>query len=1181
MDTLVPPESKDGRPETESKDTLAQEAVELAARILRTSAAYERSSDRKHAQRMAGMLDDPAGKSFTIALSDEVLRIQRARRGARRFRDLLQKYGIPRYLDWKDRLLLRIGAAASRIAPRLVMPSVAWQVRSESSGVIIPGEDTALTEYLTKRRVQGMRININQLGEAVLGEGEAARRLDAVLSRLAHPEIDYVSVKVSAIFSQIRLVAYAEVLEQIKARLRILYRAALAHPTRGGHPKFVNLDMEEYRDLSLTVDAFRSVLDEPEFLNLEAGIVLQAYLPDSLRLLERLTAWARARVAHNGAGIKVRLVKGANLAMEAVEAAMHGWEPAPYGTKCEVDANFKRLLRFACQPENARAVRIGVGSHNLFDLAYGLLLRERNGVEDRVEFEMLEGMANAQAASLHQCAGDLLLYAPVVEKAQFQSAIAYLVRRLEENTAPHNFLHDIFGLKEGSIEWSAQKKRFVDACLLAKVGELTSTPRRNQNRLTERPEPDAPGTPFVNAPDTDFALQKNREWIGRIRRNWENAHIATVPIQAGGQERRSPILGVGRDPSRPRQTAYRYAIGSLRDVDSTLVMAADSQRSWEELSFQKRSAILRNAAAVMATYRDDTIGSMMLDGGKSVTEADAEVSEAIDFANYYARSLDDPAWYDGTRPKALGVVLVTSPWNFPYAIPAGGCLAALMAGNAVILKPSLESVLTARKVAEHLWEAGVPRDLLQFLTVPDDEIGRRLVTDDRVDAVVLTGAYDTARMFLGWKPAMRLAAETSGKNCLIITEAADLDLAIKDLVTGAFGHAGQKCSATSLGLIEAPVYDDPTFRRQLKDATESLKVGSAWGPENVVTPLIREPGKELQRALTTLDSGEEWLVEPAMIGGNPCLWSPGVRLGVRRGGWFHRTECFGPVLGLMRVSNLEEAIELQNDSVFGLTGGIHSLDESETARWQAEVEVGNAYINRATTGAIVQRQPFGGWKQSSVGPGAKAGGPNYISMLALWVETGFPRNTAQLSPAIESKVERLAGVLPPGSREKLRTAAASYAFWWREHFSREHDPSNLFCERNVFRYRPVSTVIARLEESDPQATLAACRIAIACEICDAPVEFSTAKPIAGCPSIVETATQFASRLLASRLGQIPRTVLRTLMPPGDALFKAAHAAGVSVHSGPPLANGRLELLHYLREQTVSETTHRHGMVNTW
>ncbi|PYN10631.1 MAG: proline dehydrogenase, partial [Candidatus Rokuibacteriota bacterium] len=338
------------------------------------------------------------------------------------------------------------------------------------------------------------------------------------LALLARDDVEYISVKVSSVFSQIDLVAFRATVARVAERLRTLYRAAARHHYR--HPdgrvtaKFINLDMEEYRDLDLTVTAFREVLDEPEFMALSAGVVLQAYLPDSHRVQRGLTAWALARRTRGGAPIKLRIVKGANLAMERIEAAVHGWPQAPYETKIEVDANYKRMLEYGCRPEHAEAVHLGAASHNLFDVAYGLALREAHHVEPWVEFEMLEGMANHQARAVQARAGGLLLYAPVVRAEDFHSAIAYLVRRLDENTAPENFLRHVFDLEPGSPDWIAERDRFLAAFEIKAT--LADAPRRVQDRRKESdgaPTRHTLDAKFENDPETDWTLAANRAWI--------------------------------------------------------------------------------------------------------------------------------------------------------------------------------------------------------------------------------------------------------------------------------------------------------------------------------------------------------------------------------------------------------------------------------------------------------------------------------------------------------------------------------------------------------------------------------------------------------------------------------------------------------------------------------------------
>jgi RHH-type proline utilization regulon transcriptional repressor/proline dehydrogenase/delta 1-pyrroline-5-carboxylate dehydrogenase len=1061
-------------------ETVAAEVIELAAELATASTAAQSRAERAESAQMARMMTDQRGKAFTLAMVDQVFRSPDPAEQSRRLERLLASLGAPAYLPVFQRFLLRSGAVAAKAMPGFVMSQMEGELRRSSARVILGGETEPLHRYLSERKKAGTRVNLNHLGEAVLGEEEAGHRLQAVLGHLADPAVDYISVKISAIFSQINIIDWDQTLGIVKDRLRTLYRAAIAKH------KFVNLDMEEYRDLEMTVAAFQQVLEEEEFRSLRAGLALQGYIPDSWQVQQRLTSWAMQRVEAGGAPIKMRLVKGANLAMEKVEAELHGWNPAPYTDKSETDANYRRMVEFGCQPEHARAVQLGVASHNLFDVALALVLREKLNVGSLVELEMLEGMANHQARAVQQRANGLLVYAPAVKRADFISAMAYLVRRLDENTSPENFLHDLFDMTPGSSAWERQKQRFTEGW------EHRCTAPAESRRAVPRPVP-ADGR-FHNAADSDWTQPGVRAALMKSLKAWKSPAIA-------------PLV-------------------SLEDL---LTTAVNAQRSWAEKGYGERGKILLQCAEVMERSRFDTIAQMIYEGKKAAAEGDGEVSEAVDYARYVAATAEPVA---EVRATPLGVVVVTPPWNFPYAIPAGGVLAALAAGNSVILKPAPETVGVAQLLAEHLWQGGVPRDVLQFYPCADGETGKALITDPRVAAVVLTGAYETALMFLGWRPSLKLFAETSGKNAMIITHQADRDLAIKDLVKSAFGHSGQKCSAASLAIVQAKVYDDPAFRRGLRDAAASLKVGSAADLGSVITPVIREPSPALLRALTTLDPGEEWLLQPHRDAEDPCLWSPGIKLHVKPGSWFYQSECFGPVLGLMRAESLSEAIALQNGVAFGLTGGIHSLDEMELQEWKQKVQVGNGYINRPITGAIVQRQPFGGWKKSSLGPGAKAGGPNYPMQFALL--------------------------------EDRKTGAADYQRCWEEYFSKSHDPSGLVCESNEFRYRPSRGVVLRVNQED---SVAIERAKLAAKVCGVSLHISLVGR--------ETETE-----LAARLPDLKAEFLRTIQTPGDELLGAAYDAGLNWINAPLLASGRCELPRWLREQAISQTLHRYGLIQS-
>ena len=1078
---------------------LARQLVDEAARLEARQGRYE----RRHRARMRALVRDDAAADFTVRLTDEVPRIPVPSHAARRFSELVDGADL-RGFGWLDRVMLHVGARLAPVMPRVVMPLVVRRLRAEAAGVILPADDPGFAEHLARRRDEGVRCNVNLLGEAIVGRDEARRRLAQVLARLRRPDVDYVSAKISAISTGISPLAFDATVSEVCNALRELYAVAASFEPA----KFVNLDMEEYRDLDLTVAAFQTLLDEPELERLDAGVVLQAYLPDTRDVARSLGEWANRRRARGGGPIKVRLVKGANLAMEKVEAEMHGWQAAPYSSKPEVDANYKAVLDVLLDPAFDDSVRIGLASHNLFDVAWGLGRREElreAGRLPRIEIEMLEGMAPAQAAAVRRFAGDLLLYTPVVERRDFASAIAYLVRRLDENTSSENFLAHLFDLAADTSVFDDQAERFAES--VRARHSVDPTRRRSASRIA--PTPTAPlSAPFSNAPDTDWTHPDNRRWItGAL----------------------AEPLGLVR---------ATVAAPTIEDVDAAVRVAGDACARWAAVSPNQRAEIINRVGDVFEAHRGRLLATMVADARKSVTEGDPEVSEAVDFARYYARAALRLGDITGAHPSSLGPVVVSPPWNFPLAIPAGGVLAALAAGSSVILKPAPQSRATAALTAALCWKAGIERDVLQVVPTDDDDAGRRLIAHPDVAAVILTGSYATAQMFLGWRPDLRLHAETSGKNSMVITATADIDRAVMDLVRSAFGHAGQKCSAASLAIVEAPLYDDPAFLERVRDAAASLRVGSADDVATEVGPLIDPPGEVLRRALTSLEPGEQWLLRPEVRSDDERLWRPGIRIGVRPGSWFARTECFGPVLGVIRADDLDHAIRIQNDSDYGLTAGLQSLDPEEIARWAERVEAGNLYVNRGITGAIVRRQPFGGWKRSVVGPTAKAGGPSYVNTLVRWHDSGVD----------------------------IDRASADFERWMRDIGDREHDPTGLAAERNALRYRAL-----------PGGVLVRC----GSNVSDRERELAVAASRAtGARTVWSEAADEPAATLAARVGALGIDRLRLLGDDADTasheIRTAAHAAGVSVDDAPPVAAPEIELPRWLREQSVTTTMHRHG-----
>ncbi len=1234
---------------------LADRAIALASKWVDEGA--EAPTDPA-AERLAGVLRDPNGLEFTVGFVDGVMRPEDSLVAGNALAALAGR--TPRFLPWYEQAAVRTGGLVGPVLPWVVVPAARRVLRGMVGHLIVDSRPRELGNAIAKLRADGSRLNLNLLGEAVLGEGEAAKRLAGTRELLQRPDVDYVSIKVSSIASQLSMWSFEQVVDRIVRRLVPLYEEGLATGT------FINLDMEEYRDLDLTIAVFTRLLDQPQLLQYQAGIVIQAYLPDALEAMMQLTAWSKQRVAAGGAPIKVRLVKGANLAMERVDAAIHGWPLATTGSKRETDTNYKRVLDWALTPAHTDVVRVGVAGHNLFDIAYAWLLAGDRGVRERVDFEMLLGMATGQVEAIKRDVGTVLLYTPVVNPKEFDVAISYLVRRLEENASEENFMSAVFELAEKPTLFARERRRFlasVDA--LGETAGQVPTPNRTQDRAAEAPEaplPDNDGDDRfrdpAQAPDaglTQQVLGLERGSSGgedRFHADPSSAYVETAVFsrsERGGVVDGAPGFenAADTDPSLatnrvwgasilarvPQSTLGGAAVAAAAIDDPlvlerTITMVRAAGERWGARPAAERAAVLHAAARVLASRRADLIEVMASETGKTIAEADPEVSEAVDFAHYYAANAPLLESVHGASFVPSALTVVTPPWNFPVAIPAGGVLAALAAGSGVIIKPAPQAKRCAAVVVEALWDAGVPRDLLVLANVAEGDLGRRLVSHPAVDRVILTGSFETAQLFRGWRADLPLLAETSGKNAIIVTPSADLDLAVADIVKSAFGHAGQKCSAASLVILVGSVARSDRFLRQLEDAVRSLRVGWPSDARTQMGPIVEPAGEKLLAGLTELRLGEKWLVEPKLLDdssvnfGQPSerLWSPGVRTGVQPGSPFHVTEYFGPVLGIMQAANLTEAIALQNATPYGLTAGLHTLDPVDLGEWLDTVEAGNLYVNRGITGAIVQRQPFGGWKRSSVGTGTKAGGPNYLFGLGEWrPDPGSASRSLHLR-GLDTRIVKLIEAAQPSltyeAFDVLRRSALSDAIAWGNEFGEVKDVSQLGVERNLLRYRPVPVAVRVASGADLGDAL---RVLIAAvrsrsrftvslggrlprEVRDWLSELSI-------PVSLETDEQWLTRMAArgsidtGELGQEPpvATRVRIVGPRPETVAEAepgteasepeplakrlAEALGgdpeIAIWAGPVTQAGRVELLPFLREQAISITAHRFGNPDPW
>jgi RHH-type proline utilization regulon transcriptional repressor/proline dehydrogenase/delta 1-pyrroline-5-carboxylate dehydrogenase len=1165
-------------------------SIDLARSLLDRAAQLQTSTERRQQAELDRMIQHPDDKATLVEITDQAFRTHCSARVADQLTHLLDVQGVPRFFSPVEQAMLRGFQAFGEYLPGVMVPLVKEKMRQETANTILPAEPDLLRPHLKARLDQGVGMNVNLLGDAVLGEEEARNRMTQYVEALRLPEVQCVSIKISTIDSQISSIARQHTVRKVSDRLERLYRTANHEKVPGtDQGKFIYLDMEEYRDLYLTSEVLIETLDRPGLENTRAGIALQAYIPDSYQVMLDLIAWSRRRVAAGATPLTIRLVKGANLEMERVESSISGHPQAPFKTKIETDANYKKMLRELIAAAIDGVVRVGLASHNLFDVALGLVWCADASLSGRIQIEMLEGMANHQRRAISEHFDSMLLYAPACRHENFINAIGYLIRRLDENTGEQNFLRHAFKLKSDSEDFNRLADDFRQSAKL--VPSLDSRPRRRNYRL------EAPQQPLVspcwqsfeNEPDTDWAVPENGPWIQEILDQWKSK--GAVTIDDDGDQTTD-------DPSRPGTVVCRYRNRRMDEVLAAVRLADQDPREWQRKSAMEIHEILRSVAQEIRVRRGDLIAAMVAEGGKTVLEADPEISEAIDFCEFYPLTVIDWKKRSNLSIEARGIVAVITPWNFPLAIPCGGIAAALAMGNRVLLKPSAETTLIAKMLCDAFWDAGVPQDVLQFVPCDETVAQEGLVENDLVDTVILTGATSTAKKMLSVRPDLHLLAETGGKNATIVTAMADRELAIKHVLQSAFGHSGQKCSATSLLLLEDEVFDDETFRQSLADAVNSLDVGSAWDLHNKMGPLIAPPGPTLTRGLKTLEDNESWLVTPEHINtgdmhagkGNPNLYRPGVKWNVKPGGFAHMNEMFGPVLSVIRFSKIEEAIAIVQSTGYGLTSGLESLDDREIELWKESIPAGNLYINRPTTGAIVLRQPFGGVGLSAYGPGVKAGGPHYVLALAKITNKEPPTlNTDSPSHPLLDSIDNWidCSSLDKPLKTRLLTVSQSARIAYRDEFSSEHDSVRLLGQDNLRRYRSLSSVTIRLDRAELQedALVAAiCGIAAMTPIClsmepKLVAEFlATWNPIADAlpryvQIIVESDAELADRIANN---QIDRLRLLRRLDSDSPFAKTATKQFVTIISEPVVDDALVEILRYMNEQSISHDYHRYG-----
>ncbi|MCC5660413.1 L-glutamate gamma-semialdehyde dehydrogenase [Nostoc sp. XA010] len=846
----------------------------------------------------------------------------------------------------------------------------------------ISGENIKqVIKTVERLRKEKMAFTIDLLGEAVITEAEAQSYLERYLELMqqlveasknwaAIPAIDeadgeaipkvQVSVKLTAFYSQFDPLDAKGSEERVSDRIRILLRRAKELGAS------VHFDMEQYAYKDITLSILKKLLLEEEFRQrTDVGITVQAYLRDSEQDTKEIISWLKER----GYPLTIRLVKGAYWDQETIKAAQKHWPQPVYNDKAATDANFETITQLLL--ENHQYVYSAIGSHNVRSHSRAIAIAESLNVpRRRFELQVLYGMGDKVAKALVDKGYRVRVYCPYGE---LLPGMAYLIRRLLENTANSSFLRQ--NLENRPIE------------------ELLAPPlvKEEKNSLTSNSSLLTANSHFLGAADTDYAEEevrtKTMQAFQSVRQQLGKTYLPLI----NGEYVNPPEFVDSLNPSNFNEVVGKVGLISVEQAEQAMQAAKAAFPGWRKTPAKQRADILRKAGDLMELRRAELSAWIVLEVGKPVKEADGEVSEAIDFCRYYAdeiERLDKGVNYDipGETNHYIyqprGIVVVISPWNFPLAIACGMTVAALVSGNCTLLKPAETSSVIAAKLTEILVDAGFPKGVFQYVPGKGSQVGAYLVNHPDTHVIAFTGSQEVGcRIYAeaailkpGQKHMKRVIAEMGGKNAIIVDESADLDQAVVGVVQSAFGYSGQKCSAASRVIVLQPIYD--AFVQRLVEATKSLNIGEAELPSTQVGPVIDANAHDRIREYIEKGKAEAQLALELPAPEQGYFIGPVIFSEVSPNAVISQEEIFGPVLAVIRVKDFQEALAVANGTNYALTGGLYSRTPSHIQQAQAEFEVGNLYINRNITGAIVGRQPFGGFKLSGVG--SKAGGPDYL-----------------------------------------------------------------------------------------------------------------------------------------------------------------------------------------------------------
>ncbi len=768
-----------------SRDERVLLSIHLATFLMKEANMITTPKEKSFQQHLNSFAINLNNKAFIFNLIDQCFRTKNKNKTATQILHLINQYGIPASYSLYSYTKFYLFKLFGKNFPSTFIPIISHGLQKDFNATFRIADDAVLKEYAKKMGEKNIPVNFTRLGEFAIGNNCAKNKLNIYQHDLKQPYISSISIKPSLLLAQINANAYENSIDTLSDNFRTLFRSAIMPDSPN---KQIIIDLDKYDHMSIVVEAFIKVLTEEEFLNFSCGIVLQSYFPDSFSMQKKLTSFAINRKNNGGAPIIIRLVKGAYLNYEQVIASKKRWKQASFLHKIQTDANFKRMLEYGLKDENAKAANINIATHNIFDLAYALLLTKENDSLSYVTFEMYEGRVQNIRKALHKLIpNNLSICCPIFTTSELYDAISHILRRIEENASPENFLHQSKNLYPGTPIWEELENSFLHSC--KQIDTLQENPRRKQNRF-EDSKIAFNYFSFDNDPITDFSSENNRQWANKLIEKWKNYKPTPIPITIKGKDIFLNEKGKGFSPSNPNDLFYTYSLAEEKEINIALNTAKANEHYWQNIHSDEKQKIFIRLVELFKEKRDEIIGIIMADVGKTFKDADIEVSAAIDSLEYHRLSLERIKKFKDLSWTPKGTFFIASCWDNPCSKAVANIIAALITNNCVIFKPSPKAVLIGWKIVNLFWEAGICKEILQFINCTDETISSTLLSDSRLSAAIYNCHSITAQKLIQKHPLLDFYAAANGKNFIIISSISDYDLAIKNLVLSAFEFAG-------------------------------------------------------------------------------------------------------------------------------------------------------------------------------------------------------------------------------------------------------------------------------------------------------------------------------------------------------------------------------------------------------